>query len=322
MSVEFLDDDGVKLPVFKTIKTSFKVYFKNYLPLLRLVGAWILLDFLCDALFGFPSLCEKGGLDSVCPSKTGSATIPSIVANICYIASMCAFYRYMLAGNKEKYSGKFGKAELKFIGYALLMLLAVIAIIMVPVLISVMLKYSSPIEHVWEGQVVIIFALLSLFAIIYIQQRVMLVFPAAAILRPSFSMKKSWKMTRGNVFRIFAVTSLSQIVVAIVSFVLVFVSIIVAAKLANTFVFYLIVILTKVVVISILMLSTVVNSAIYDFFMYHRGAVAAIPKDITDLAVGSKTTKETSSFVPLLNGKDDDAKDEEDMLEVEEDTKE
>jgi len=131
-----------------------------------------------------------------------------------------------------------------------------------------------------------------------------LIFPATAISKPNFSIKKSWKMTRKNTFRIFITSFTVQFVSAILAVVIMSACVIIAIKVSSPVLFYVMALIIKVVCLLMMMLGAIVNSALYDFFMYHRGSLVTIPKDITDLAVANKS-EIGSSFVPLMDAKED-----------------
>lgn len=183
----------INLPFWETVCRSYVYAAVNFKTFFKLAALWLLVLTAYEILTGFPSLCNNENGD--CPGIGMS----SLLQSLAFILISTAYIRSLVSHKPPKwFSVSFGMPELRYIGYALL----IIAIIAVPSLL-LMYVYGIIVGLLRLPQVFGLLMLLFPVVIAIYCSRLYLVLPAAAVGNQNVDLRKAWNMARGNANKIF-----------------------------------------------------------------------------------------------------------------------
>ncbi len=183
----------INLPFWETVRRSYIYAAVNFKTFLKLASLWLLVLTAYEILTGFPSLCnnEKGA----CPG----IGMTSLLQSLAFILISTAYIRSLVLHRQPKwFSVSFGMPELRYIGYALL----IIAVIAVPSLLF-MYTYGVVVGLLRLPQSFGLLMLLFPVIIAVYCSRLYLVLPATAVGNKDVDLRKAWNLACGNANKIF-----------------------------------------------------------------------------------------------------------------------
>ena len=113
----------IKLPFWECLRRSFFYTFVNFDAFVKIASVWFLI-LLYEIFTGFPSLC--GLKDGGCPGATFQ-NISVVMVSLASVAVAVAFSRLViLREHVRPFAFSFGRRELKYLAYSLLLFLLII----------------------------------------------------------------------------------------------------------------------------------------------------------------------------------------------------
>ena len=113
----------IKLPFWECLRRSFFYTFVNFDAFVKIASVWFLI-LLYEIFAGFPSLC--GLKDGGCPGATFQ-NISVVMVSLASVAVAVAFSRLViLREHVRPFAFSFGRRELKYLAYSLLLFLLII----------------------------------------------------------------------------------------------------------------------------------------------------------------------------------------------------
>ena len=204
-----------KLPVWTTVTKSYSFVLQHIVPLAR-VGLIPMLAYGAIMFFWAKPL-ELEAMEMALRGEQPPLWYPfaAVVGMLPMLFFATAWHRYSIMRNPEDagiFSLRFGKAELIFAGYIVLLYLMVIIVSLIGGIVGAFIGGPA-------GQGVIVVTIAAMLIVSFgLWTRLTLVFPACAIGAPA-GLKDSWRATRGNMMRMIAITILvliPQILLAVV----------------------------------------------------------------------------------------------------------
>lgn len=196
----------IRLPFWETIRRSFLYVLFNLPTLWKIACLWFAI-LLVDVFSGYPTLCN---IDTAyCKEGVSqNLTLSMVLLAIAAIAIMVKFSRFVILKEEPLCCRiSFGKKELKYLGYALLLILGIVALGMLLGLVSglfnvILLSVGlSPADTLYT--ILILLPVLLIVAGVVYLSRFYLIFPSVAVENKELGLKKSWLLTKGNACRIF-----------------------------------------------------------------------------------------------------------------------
>lgn len=185
----------IKLPFWETLRRSFLYAFVNLDAFIRIASFWFLI-LIYEVLTGYPSLCSLE--DGTC-SDDWRQNVSVIALSLASIAISVAYCRHVISRRNYKYfSFSFGRRELKYLGYSLLLIL----IIGIPsVIITFVLAYTFSALGLPQSFLKIMIFIPFIVAVIC--SRFFIILPAIAVGNRKLTLKKAFALTKGNANKIF-----------------------------------------------------------------------------------------------------------------------
>ena len=113
----------IKLPFWECLRRSFFYAFVNFDAFVKIASVWFLI-LLYEIFAGFPSLC--GLKESGCPGESFQ-NVSVVMVSLASVAVAVAFSRLVvLRENVRPFAFSFGRRELKYLAYSLLLFLLII----------------------------------------------------------------------------------------------------------------------------------------------------------------------------------------------------
>lgn len=183
----------ISLPFGETVRRSYAYAVVNLKTFLKLAAIWLPLLTVYEILNGFPALCSKD--DGTC---SGSG-LSSLLLSLAFILISVAYIRSLITHRQPKwFSVSFGRPELKYIGYALLIIL----VILIPSVV-LMYAYGVIVSVLRLPQALSLLMLVFPLVVAVYCSRLYLVLPAVAVENKEITLQKAWDITRGNANKIF-----------------------------------------------------------------------------------------------------------------------
>ena len=134
----------IKLPFWECLRRSFFYAFVNFDAFVKIASVWFLI-LLYEIFTGFPSLC--GLKDGGCPGATFQ-NISVVMVSLASVAVAVAFSRLVILREHVRlFAFSFGRRELKYLAYSLLLfLLIIVPAVMVMGIVAGVLDVSAPIS--------------------------------------------------------------------------------------------------------------------------------------------------------------------------------
>ena len=189
----------VKLPFWETIRRSFIYPFANFKDTLKISSFWFLI-LIYEIAAGSPGTCNITD-DGCFLSVKGAISFLLILA--ASISIMVAFCRYTVLGEKKNlFKASFGLRELKYIGVAILIMLAVIVPLIALIAIFVFFLGLFGVEGNQMISYMLIPVLLTFIISIYVS-RLYVALAAVTVDNKKLDFRKALRLTAGNANRIF-----------------------------------------------------------------------------------------------------------------------
>ena len=190
--------NNINLPMFETVYRSFTCVLKNFKPFLKICSFFIILWFI-ELATNLPSLCSAD--EAYCRTDK----IGNLMTVIHYLAATIvsvSVIRFIILKEKTSwFHVRFGKNNIKFIAYNLLIALMIIIPSALMIMIGGAAKYSgsSPVTtKLFASLGILTFIGLCVYCF-----RLCLVYAGSAINDKSMTLSKSHTLTNGNVLKIF-----------------------------------------------------------------------------------------------------------------------
>lgn len=219
------DETGVrKLPVWRTVKAAYLVIFHNPKLAIKLAAvplAFSILPLLIQTYLWSGMTAEEVALSMQSDFNiVALIQVVSVLGFLAMIPMITAWHRLVILGHAHpdaRISYGIKKTEWSYLGklilFGLLCALFMVPAIVVPVIIGAALPSAGGF-HIAVIAIMII-AMLFIYAFIF---RASLVFPAAAI-GESLSFRESWRLSKGNTWRIIFTTILAALPTSVIMFV-------------------------------------------------------------------------------------------------------
>lgn len=184
----------IKLPFGETIRRSFLYAFLNLDAFLKISSIWFLL-LAYEIMTGYPSLCS---FKEAC-TDDWRQNFSVICLSLSSIVISVAYCRYVILKTKYQFfSFSFGKRELKYLGYSMLLIL----IIVIPSLL--IMSILSFLFHVLGlSPLLMRMVIIVPFIVAVICSRFFIILPAIAVDNEELTLPKIFALTRGNANKIF-----------------------------------------------------------------------------------------------------------------------
>ena len=186
----------IKLPLGECLRRSFFYCFVNFDVFVKIASVWFFI-LLYEIFAGFPSLC--GLKEGDCPDD-GFQNISIVMISLASISIAVAFCRHIvLRENIQPFSFSFGRRELKYMMYSLLLfLLIIVPAVLIMGIVSVVLERLG----VNVSGFSLVLSLVPLVVAI-ICARFFIVLPAIAVDDREINMKIAFALTKSNANKIF-----------------------------------------------------------------------------------------------------------------------
>lgn len=185
----------IKLPFWETLRRSFLYAFANLDAFIRISSFWLLL-LIFEAFTDYPALCTLN--EDVC-QKDWRENISVLVMALASISISVAYYRQVILRKKYNYfSFSFGRREINYLAYMLLLILIVaVPSAVLAFVITVLLSLISAPDGIMP------FILIIPFVVAVICSRFFIILPAVAVGNRKLTLKQVFLLTKGNANKIF-----------------------------------------------------------------------------------------------------------------------
>lgn len=204
--------NNISLPLFETVFRSFTCILRNFKPFLKICSFFIVL-WLIELTTNLPSLCSAD--ESYCRTDGIGNLITFLHYLAATIISVSVIRFIILKEDTAWFHIRFGKNNIKFIAYNILIALMIIIPSALMIMIGGMADYSNAsafITKVFASLGIVTFIGLCVYCF-----RLCLVYAGAAIYDKSMTLSKSHTLTNGNMLKIF----IGQILLVIPTIILV-----------------------------------------------------------------------------------------------------
>lgn len=186
----------IKLPFWECLRRSFFYAFVNFDAFVKIASVWFLI-LLYEIFAGFPSLC--GLKESGCPGESFQ-NVSVVMVSLASVAVAVAFSRLVvLRENVRPFAFSFGRRELKYLAYSLLLFLLIIvpSVMVMGIVAGILERIGANLPGVSLALSVV-----PLIAGI-VCARFFIMLPAVAVDDRELTMKRAFALTRGNANKIF-----------------------------------------------------------------------------------------------------------------------
>ena len=186
----------IKLPFWECLRRSFLYVLANLGALAKISSVWFLI-LIYEAVAGFPSLCSLK--EGNCPSE-GYQNLSVVIASLASIAIAVGFSRQIILKEPRGYFHfSFGRCELKYLLYSLMLFLLIIipSIITIGILGGILKAIG-----IQGSGAMLLLAIIPLMIAITVA-RCFIILPAIAVDDKDLTMEKAFKLTKGNANKIF-----------------------------------------------------------------------------------------------------------------------
>ena len=187
----------INLPLMETVRRSFLYVVKNSKEFLKITSVFIIL-WIAEIIDGLPFLCSAN--ESYCRDDLSSNLIGILLYIAATVVSVSIIRHIILKEETKYFHLHFGKNNLRFIGYNLL----IAAMIIVPTALILMIGEVSATTNA-SSQMKAFASMLSLITIIGLAVfccRLVLIYGGASIDDKEMTLGKSYHLTRGNTLKI------------------------------------------------------------------------------------------------------------------------
>ncbi|MDR1026038.1 MAG: hypothetical protein LBL47_01440, partial [Lactobacillus sp.] len=197
------NEQVIRLPFWETIKRSFIYSFTNFDTIIKISSVWFLL-LIVEASLGFPYLCTISSEGCV---GTGGQKISLMLMTLAVFPVSVAFCRRTILRQEfNMFYISFGARELKYIGYTILLILAIILPSVAAIFATALLMKGLDIPTYSYYFLLLYFIIFAIYT-----SRLTLALPAIAVNNNNVSFKESYALTKGNANRIFWSTAVLAI---------------------------------------------------------------------------------------------------------------
>lgn len=190
--------NNINLPMFETVYRSFTCVLKNFKPFLKICSFFIVLWFI-ELATNLPSLCSAD--EAYCRTDSIGKIMTFIHYLAATIVSVSVIRFIILKENTSWFHVRFGKNNIKFIAYNILIALMIIIPSALMIMIGGAAKYSG--SSLIATKFFASLGILTFIGLCIYCFRLCLVYAGSAIYDKSMTLSKSHTLTSGNMFKIF-----------------------------------------------------------------------------------------------------------------------
>ncbi len=180
----------INLPLGEAVNRSFAYVFAHIDSLAKMCVLWLLLVVLFDCVAGFQTLCTSDDLQCMNHQFKWGYIFVSYIAGI---SISVALIRKVLLNENLEMTLNFGKREIKYIFWSLLIVLSIALITFL---------CGTIFNLLLNKQVAMNLGVLVGLALLVYSSRLLLIFPAIATDNQNMNLKLSFELTKGNITKI------------------------------------------------------------------------------------------------------------------------
>lgn len=258
-------NEPINLPFWESLKRTYLYAFINFGKILKIGLFWVVLIVLADWAMSFPSQCQAGQ-----KCLGWQSNLSMLLATIAAAAVSVAFSREIILKEKRNWLQiSFGRREIKYLFYNLLILLMIIlAAAVLGVFYSLIMQLTGGVNSAGqlEQPMTLLIYLAAVLAVAVVVSRFCLVLPAVAVDNQKFSFATAFEVSKGNSNKIFLGLFLSSLPVLVA--LLAVSAFLQAAPIEN----WLAKLLISFVLVTLTMLNAILKACylahIYQYFIY------------------------------------------------------
>lgn len=190
--------NNIKLPLFETVFRSFTCILKNFKPFLKICSFFIVL-WLIELATNLPSLCSAD--EAYCRTDSVGSFMTFLHYLAATIISVSIIRFIILKETTSWFHFHFGKNNIKFIAYNILIALMIIIPSALMIMIGGMSQHNN--SSIFMTKFFVSLGIATFIGLCIYCFRLCLVYAGAAINDKSMTLSKSHTLTSGNMLKIF-----------------------------------------------------------------------------------------------------------------------
>lgn len=255
----------INLPFGESLKRTYLYTIVHFGKVLKICSLWVLLLVLADWALSFPSQCREG------QNCLGwQSNLSMLLAVIAAASVSVAFSREIILKEKKNWFNiSFGRREVKYIFYNLLILLMIIlSAVILGVFYNLIMQQTGGVSSTGqlERPMTLLIYLAAVLAVAVVVSRFCVILPAVAVDNQKINFTTVFEMTKGNSAKIFFGLFLSSL--PMMAALLVVSSFLLAVPMEN----WVAKLAVSLVVVSLTMLNAILKACylahIYQYFIY------------------------------------------------------